>query len=183
MIGDGSVGKTSLRQRYMGQKFVTQYIMTIGADFAFREIKIDDKKLPDSIVRCQIWDLAGQVNFARVRDLYYTGSNGILLVYDCTNPTSYANIDNWLTEAHNNIGNIVPIVLIANKIDLREKFSDSISKKDGEKMAENISEKYFKGKIEVPYIETSAKTGENVDKAFQKLAQLVIYDLTKELES
>ena len=58
LIGDGNVGKTTLRERYMGHGFRSQYIMTIGADFAVREMKINNNKLADNVIRCQIWDLA-----------------------------------------------------------------------------------------------------------------------------
>ena len=178
LIGDGNVGKTTLRERYMGQGFRSQYIMTIGADFAVREMKINNNKLADNVIRCQIWDLAGQTNFMKVRELYYMGTHGIILVFDCTRPNSFINIDNWLQEAEKNIGTNVPIVLIANKKDLRDSVPNSISKEEGEKMAKKIAEKYFNNKIKVPYIETSAKTGENVDEVFKEVTQLIIENLT-----
>ncbi|MFX1513985.1 MAG: Rab family GTPase [Promethearchaeota archaeon] len=128
LLGDGAVGKTSLRERYLGKGFKSGYTMTIGADFAVKESNVDGNE-----IKFQIWDLAGQPRFSSVRELYYKGSVGGLLVYDCTRPESYQNLDGWIEELWKNNGRgKLPLVLIANKVDLREENPDSISPELGE---------------------------------------------------
>ena len=119
LLGDGAVGKTSIRNRYMGRGFKESHLMTIGADFAAvdKTVKYNDK---DYHVTFQIWDLAGQARFTEVRQRFYFGSLGGLLLFDITRPESFSNIPNWLNEIWKNSGTgAVPIVLIGNKSDLR----------------------------------------------------------------
>ena len=99
LLGDGAVGKTALRERYLGKEFTSSYLMTIGADFAVQKTLVKDKE-----VKFQIWDLAGQERFNSVRSLYYSGSHGALFVFDVTRPESYQNIINgWLPELKKHI--------------------------------------------------------------------------------
>ncbi|MHA2364962.1 MAG: Rab family GTPase [Candidatus Hodarchaeales archaeon] len=174
LTGDGATGKTSLRLRYMGLKFKSQYLMSIGADFALKEIQIQKGIHTGKYLKCQIWDLAGQPMFKRVRSLYYSGSHGAFLVYDVTRPETFENIINWLEEILRASGDPIPVILVANKIDLRPHVDHAISKKLGEELAKQISIHFLKNKMSVPLIETSAKTGENVQFGFQKLAEIVI---------
>ena len=73
LLGEGAVGKTALRQRYLGEGFKQSYAMTIGADFAVKRVTIDNQEFIS-----QIWDLAGQVRFSSVREVYYRGAAGAL---------------------------------------------------------------------------------------------------------
>ncbi len=167
LLGDMAVGKTSLRKRYLGEGFGVKYMVTIGADFSVKTVKIDDKE-----VRLQIWDLAGQRQFATVRSLYYGGSAGAILVYDVTNPQSYDNIPNWIAELlQNNDNKRVPLMLIGNKIDLRDKVTTrTLGRDDGEKLAEKLREEFE----EVYFFETSAKTGEGVKEAFDHFVRAML---------
>lgn len=174
LTGDGSVGKTALRQRYMGRGFKSQYMMTIGADFAIKDVETHSGKQVVQLIKCQIWDLAGQAGFKNVRALYYTGSHGALVVYDCTRVNSFESVYNWMQEIQKNAGSKIPVVLIANKIDLRNHADNALSTNEGQKMAQKLSEEFYNNKIIIPYIETSAKTGENVNLAFLKLTELII---------
>ena len=123
LLGDGAVGKTALRHRYLGEAFQQSYSMTIGADFAVKRVNIDG----DEIV-AQIWDLAGRTRFASVREVYYQGATGALLVYDITRSDTFESIPNWITELlENNKHKVVPMVLLGNKSDLRNKVEESIS--------------------------------------------------------
>ena len=79
LCGDGAVGKTAIRQRYLGKGFQSTYLMTIGADFAVKEVNIKFKETSYPI-KFQIWDLAGQPRFEAVRGLYYAGCLGALMV-------------------------------------------------------------------------------------------------------
>ncbi|MFX0207553.1 MAG: GTP-binding protein [Candidatus Hodarchaeota archaeon] len=166
LLGDGAVGKTALRSRFMGEGFTGDYIMTIGADFCVKSIEIGDTKF-----KFQIWDLAGQPRFVAVRDLYYTGCLGALVLFDLTRPKSYINLTNWIEELWKNNGaGSIPFVLIGNKNDLPYKFPSEY----GERYAAQASELTKELGFTIPYLETSAKTGENVEKAFELLAQEIL---------
>lgn len=162
LLGDGAVGKTSMRQQYLGKGFKEGYSMTIGADFCVKRVE-----LSNMVVTFQIWDLAGQQRFDVVREVYYRGSSGALLVFDVSNPRSFENLPSWLNElTKNNYDRIVPIVLIGNKTDLRGTVP-CLPKEAGQQYASALTS--WTG-FEVPYLETSAKTGLNVDQAFALLS-------------
>ncbi len=167
LLGDMAVGKTSLRKKYLGEGFNTKYMVTIGADFSVKSVLIDDRE-----VRLQIWDLAGQQQFATVRSLYYNGSSGAILVYDVTNPHSYENIPLWTKELlQNNDNKKIPLMLIGNKIDLRDTVrTTTVSKEEGEQLAEKLRKEFNI----VYFFETSAKTGEGVNEAFDYFVRSIL---------
>ena len=170
LIGDGGVGKTAIRERYLGKGFKSQYLLTIGADFAMRDDTINNTN-----VRYQIWDLAGQQRFDAVREVYYKGCVGALLVYDVTRPDSYFNTPKWINElwGHNGRGRI-PIVVVANKIDMRELSDDTVSPEQGRVFTERLTNLTKSEGFECHYIETSAKTGVNIENAFALLGTNVM---------
>jgi small GTP-binding protein len=172
LCGDGAVGKTALRETYLGKEFTSSYLMTIGADFAVQKTEVAGKE-----VKFQIWDLAGQERFNSVRSLYYQGSHGVLFVYDVTRPESYQNlVDGWLNELMKHTrGGPIPAVVLGNKIDLRNLDDPTHIRPDqGGDLVEKMSESLSNGELDIPYLETSAKTGENVQVAFKKLAEMII---------
>lgn len=176
LMGDGAVGKTSLRERYMGRPFQGTYMMTIGADFATKNTEIDGKE-----VKFQIWDLAGQPRFSSVRDIYYRGTTGALLVYDVTRQESFIDTPKWIEECFNSTGiGAVPIVILGNKIDLRDKVPNSLDTKYGIALAEEISKISAKKGFDATYIETSAMSGENVSLAFETLGRKIFVMLEKQ---
>lgn len=171
LIGDGAVGKTALRERYLGKGFAANYLMTIGADFAVNHMEVGSHS-----VKFQIWDLAGQERFGSVRSLYYSGSHGVIMIFDVTRAETYQNlIDGWVPELTKNLRTgPVPVVLLGNKIDLRN--PDDITHIQAEKggeLTKNLAKEYG-SKFEIPYLETSAKTGQNVKEAFTLLAEQII---------
>ena len=91
LIGDSGVGKTCILFRFSDDAFNTTFISTIGIDFKIKTIDINGKR-----VKLQIWDTAGQERFHTITTSYYRGANGIMLVYDITNPKSFDNITKWL---------------------------------------------------------------------------------------
>ncbi|MHA1995626.1 MAG: GTP-binding protein [Candidatus Hodarchaeales archaeon] len=162
LAGDGAVGKTSLRKQYLGLGFETDYLSTMGADFALHDTTVNDTH-----IRWQIWDLAGQPMFKDVVQAYYTKIFGGVIVYDVTRRQTFDNVEKWLNDIWKNSGRDrnVPIVLLANKIDLREEGAETVSSDEGKKLAE---------KLGVPFIETSAKSGEGVDAAFETLGKNIM---------
>lgn len=166
LIGDGAVGKTSLRQRFIGEKFSSSYLLTVGADFSIYGVTIDDKE-----VKFQLWDLAGQQRFAIVREGYYRGCVGCVAVYDVTRMDTFANVPRWIDEAFKHSGHgKVPIVLLGNKSDLRGIYPDSLSPVQGQQLADELTKK----SISCTYFDTSAKTGENVREAFIQLGRAIL---------
>jgi Ras-related protein Rab-1A len=173
LIGDAAVGKTSIRRKYLGEGFITSHIATIGVDFAQKYVHHNGKTH-----RLIIWDLSGQTSFESVRRHYYQGCSSLILVYSISDRESFDNASRWLVEAFKQMGKLPPTVIIANKIDLRPNYPKEIlvSTQEGEEFIE-----YFKEKLSVPsmFIETSAKTGENIQDAFGKLLELMIEHETK----
>jgi small GTP-binding protein len=172
LCGDGSVGKTALRHRYLGFGFKSQYMMTIGAEFSIKDVIWQNGPLAGSSTKAQIWDLAGQQRFSAVRPLYYIGSHAALLVYDVTVSNSFENLINWLKEIKTHVGTI-PVAVIGNKIDLRDFSDNPISTRMGAEFAKMVKQEFLNNTFDVPFVETSAKTGENVELAFKSLVEIV----------
>ena len=162
LAGDGAVGKTSLRKRYLGLGFETDYLSTMGADFALHDTAVEEVQ-----IRWQIWDLAGQPMFKDVVQAYYTKIFGGVIVYDITRRQTFENIEKWINDMweHSGREEKVPVVLLANKIDLRDEGAETVSTEEGQKLADSLG---------VPFIETSAKSGEGVNAAFAKLGKDIL---------
>lgn len=172
LIGDGAVGKTSLRRNYLGKAFRENYLMTIGADFSVKQVPYEDY-----IVSLQIWDLAGQPRFSEVRGAYYSNSYGAMVVFDVTRPNTFTNIDYWINEMIKyNDNKLIPLLIVGNKTDLRGTTPDEVQVDRTSAMtyAQVLSEW---GGIKVDYIETSAKSGQNVNSSFERLIDKIYYQM------
>lgn len=179
LIGDGGVGKTSLRRRFMGQSIETNYIETIGADLAIKNLKIEVNAnvIP---IQYQIWDLSGQYIFSGIRPLYYKGISGAIIVYDLTNRSSFDNVLNWLEEIRRKSEkNPIPLIILGNKNDTRNSVNTVIDTAEGELLAKKVGTIYYESTI--PYYETSAITGENVMPAFLKLADMILQKVNRKI--
>ena len=167
LIGDGAVGKTSIRRNYLGEDFTEGHIATIGVDLATKRVLFGE-----DIVKFIIWDLAGQPTFEKVRGHYYSGCNGICLVYSVTDRDSFDNASKWLVEAFKNMGPLPPTVIVGNKIDLRTSLDKKkfVTPEEGQQFT-----KYFIQKLGVPAIfrETSARTGANIMDTFEELLRMM----------
>lgn len=129
-----------------------------------------DDLIDGKSIRYQIWDLAGQQRFDAVREVYYKGCIGALLVYDVTRPDSYFNTPKWINELWTNNGRgRVPIIVVANKIDMRELSDDTVSSEQGRVFTDRLTNLTKPEGFACNFIETSAKTGINVDRAFEML--------------
>ena len=174
LLGDGAVGKTSIRTRYLGEGFTTKYSETIGADFALKFAKMTYKDNEERLMKYQIWDIAGQPRYTQVRSILFDRSDGGLLLFDISNHNSLLSTYDWL-KTYVQYAGIGACILVGNKSDLRqENVSNLVTQEEGRAMAKRLSDEF---KRPIPYIETSAKTGENVDKAFEILARTYL-DLT-----
>ncbi|MHA2363774.1 MAG: GTP-binding protein [Candidatus Hodarchaeales archaeon] len=175
LLGDGAVGKTSLRQTFMGKHFTDKYQETIGADFSMKtvDVSVDEKQYS---MKFQIWDLAGQQKFQTVRSVYYNGVRGVLVVFDLTRPETLENCKNWLADLRDHFVTSTPppVVLLGNKVDLRKNFPTALSSKEGQALAQFLPADYCNNMFDIPYYETSAKTGEMVEKAFLGLGEHII---------
>ena len=158
VLGDGAVGKTSLIRRFIDKTFKTDYKSTIGVSHLVKKYNLSDS----ITVTLNLWDLAGQEMFRSVRKMYFQGAEAAAIVYDVTRPETFEHLDDWMKEIEElrSNPNFVSI-LIGNKIDLERK----VSSEDGEAKAK---------KYNITFIETSAKEGANVDKAFGALCYLLI---------
>ncbi|KAK8798663.1 hypothetical protein WA158_007748 [Blastocystis sp. Blastoise] len=154
-LGDAAVGKTCLLLRYSSQTYVLTHIATIGVDFKIKNINIDGKA-----IKLQIWDTAGQDRFRTITVSYFRGANGMLLVYNITDKSSFQNVEMWMEQINKYAGDDVNIVLVGNKCDLESE--RQVSTQEGQ----NLANKYG-----IPFFETSAATGQNVNECFTKLAR------------
>ncbi|MFO7796538.1 MAG: GTP-binding protein [Promethearchaeati archaeon] len=158
IIGDPAVGKTSLVIRYVSNRFNKDYRSTIGTNIYSKEILLANNQK----VFLNLWDIAGQERWAKMREKYYYGSKGAIVVGDLTRPKTFEQIkDFWIQDIKKYLSEI-PIILIGNKNDLESK----VSLKTVEKLGNEINS--------IGEIITSAKTGENVEEAFKKLSEEII---------
>ena len=162
VLGEGAVGKTAIVTRFSHGFFRTDYKTTIGSQFAVKNVDIPRDDRDDVTVKLQIWDVAGQSRFQILRPMYYRGSSGGLLVFDVTRRRTFIVLEEWLDELHKAINKKIPLVLVANKTDLPDR------------VVEPSEGKEFAAKHGMPYIESSAKTGEGIVDIFQELAEVLV---------
>jgi len=155
LIGPAAVGKTSILTRFVHNKFKENYEYTMGVDYLSKEVEFSN-----NIARLTIWDIGGQERFKFLRNTFYKGANGALLIFDLSRAHSYEEMQEWIYEMKQLTYENIPFVLVGNKVDLVKDVGRFIDKVDIKKFAKN------EGSI---YIETSAKTGENVEGAFIEL--------------
>ncbi|MHA1169159.1 MAG: Rab family GTPase [Candidatus Hodarchaeales archaeon] len=175
LCGDGAVGKTALRKRFLGEGFSSNYLQTIGADFSAIDKEIDVPNVGVKKVKYQIWDLAGQPEFKGVRGAYYEGCFGALMIFDLTRPNSFENLSIWINELWKKSGRgKIPVVILGNKADLIAQFPEHVKPDIVKRFTDKLNEEVKQYKFTIPYLETSALTGKNVNEAFIKMGESVL---------
>ena len=160
LLGDAAVGKTSLVQRFVHNRFANSYLMTIGMEPSEKFVELDD----GTVVALSIWDLAGQERFRFIRHTFYKGARAALLVFDLTRNSTLENIEKWNKEFTNSCGKKALKILIGNKNDLKDQIA--VSEEECQAVNEKINSLYF--------IRTSALTGEHVNEAFLTIAKYLV---------
>ena len=163
ILGDSSVGKTSLLLQYADGYFPTIYVATIGIEYKVKKININGAD-----INLQIWDTAGEERFRSITQNYMKGADGILYVYDITQKSSFDNLKTWIRQSEE-ITEGFKKIIVGNKSDLENE--RRIQKETVQKFCD---ERNIKG------IEVSAKAGTKVSEAFETLAKLIIGDKSKD---
>ena len=156
LLGDSSVGKTSILLKYISNKFDDSSISTVGVDYMDKIIDYNKFK-----IKLQIWDTSGEEKFRTITKNFYRNADGLLVVFDLTKKESYDHIRSWINEAKEN-NDKLKTLLIGNKLDL----------KDERIVAIDVA-KQFAEKNNLKYIETSAKDGTNINESFQAIIDLL----------
>jgi len=157
ILGDSAVGKTSLINQFVESSFEDDYKPTLGANIIRKDVNIGNV---NAKVRLIMWDLAGQEKYNVIRSMYFQGCVGALLVFDLTRHNTFDNIKSkWLKDFKNYVKKEGAYILIGNKLDLNDQ--RVVTSEEGTNLAKEINASDF--------IETSAKYGENVEKAFKNL--------------
>ncbi|MFQ5918754.1 MAG: Rab family GTPase [Thermoplasmata archaeon] len=164
LAGEGAVGKTSLIRRYVYDEFEDKYTVTLGAKVTRKSLSIEDAQGRGTAhIDMAIWDVMGE-KFLRelLREAYFYGAQGILAVCDITRLETLEDLESWKASIEKVAGEI-PVIVLANKADLED-----------EAILDEATLRTFASGWDSSYFFTSAKTGENVEKAFVELAQRVL---------
>lgn len=153
IVGDASVGKSSIVAKYVDDYFNRDHLATIGVDFKVKNVSRSGKD-----VQLNIWDTGGQERFKSITKSYYNGAHGIVIVYDCTCEESFRNVGKWLQTVEESASDDIVRVLVANKAD-KDEFQ--VPMETGMDYADENNLHFF---------EWSAKTGLNIHDIFEKVS-------------
>ncbi|XP_039273853.1 ras-related protein Rab-27B-like isoform X2 [Styela clava] len=167
LLGDSGVGKTCFLHRYMEGEFRSRFTATVGVDFRLKKLEYDfpedDGEEVKKKIHLQIWDTAGQERYRSLTKAFFRDGMGFLLLFDVGNVETFHSVRDWLSEIKEEAYCENPdIILIGNKCDLENR---AVSEKQGQQLANELN---------VPYMETSAATGNNVTKAINTLLDMVM---------
>ena len=152
IIGDSGVGKSNILLRYINNVFSEEFKTTVGVEFFAKNIELNNY-----IYRIQIWDTAGQENFRSIARAYYKNSVCACIVYDITSHSSFESIQGWIDDCTKQTSKSILLLLIGNKNDLNN--MREVSYEEGQAFAKSHN---------MIFLETSAKTGDNISEIFEK---------------
>lgn len=159
IIGNTSVGKSSIIRRFCDDDYINHHISTIGVDFRVKTIDIDNYLY----AKLQIWDTSGQERFKTITSSYYRGSHGVIVVYDISDLQSFKDVKKWIKELINFTSPNIVLILVANKCDLKNK--RVVSFESGKELADSYG---------ILFIEVSSMSNININDIFYKLAKAVV---------
>lgn len=159
VIGDPAVGKGELLTKIATSQFEENYRPSLGVSISKVRIELDDY---DIFVTLVVWNISARTHFYVLHRLYFNGADGVILVFDTTRSSTFSNIKKWYNSTVKYCPSGVPRILIGNKIDLKDDRKILLLR------AEHLSEK-----LNAPYFEISALTGNNIDKVFRNLAEMI----------
>ena len=157
MVGDPAVGKTSLVMRYVQGFFQHDYKSTVGTQIMSKEVYVKGVT-----VKLSIWDIGGQEKFDTLAPAYYKGAAGGLAVFDLTRRETFDNVPKWISRVQKYASLNSPIIIVGNKSDLIDERQVSLDE------AMELADK-----LGFPYVEASAKSGKNVIKIFELIAEKI----------
>jgi len=162
LLGDSTVGKTSILIKYINDKFDDSAISTVGVDYMDKIITYKNLK-----IKLQIWDTSGEEKFRSITRNFYRNADGIFIVFDLTKKPTFDHVKNWISEAldHNDT---IKLVLIGNKLDLKNEIE----------VSNELASSYAK-RNNLKYFETSAKEGTNINVAFNTIIDLLFANKTE----
>jgi len=155
LLGDYSVGKTAIAQRYHADAFEHEYRPSIGVDILSRRLPLGQED-----VQLQIWDMSGQTEFRRLRQQYLEATDCALIIFDLTRRSSLDAVPSWVEESRE-FNPKLPAVLVGNKADMTETRTDA--EVEAARLAKSLRMLF--------YAETSAKSGDNIDQVFREVAK------------
>lgn len=158
LIGDSAVGKSCLLLRFADDNFTTSFVATIGIDFRIKTIELDGKR-----VKVQVWDTAGQERFRTITRAFYRGAMGVLLTYDITDTNTFNHVEHWIKNIRANAKEDIVIMLLGNKADMED--ARQVPTLRGAEVAQEHG---------IEFLETSAKSGLNVQEAFASLTRKIM---------
>uniref|UniRef100_A0A3B1JQR9 RAB42, member RAS oncogene family n=1 Tax=Astyanax mexicanus TaxID=7994 RepID=A0A3B1JQR9_ASTMX len=165
MLGDSTVGKSSMLKRYTEDQFLECINQTVGVDFYVHFLEVE----PGVRIKLQFWDTAGQERFRSVTRSYYRNSVGALLVFDLGNRASFERVREWHAEVREHVRpHAVLFVLVGHKSDREADGERVVGREEAEKLAAQLG---------APYVEASAKTGHDIQAPFELLTRRVYQGL------
>ena len=157
ILGESMVGKTSIINRYINDKFGERYLCTVGIDFQEKIVNKNNKK-----IKLQIWDTAGEERYRNITKNYFQACNGFIIAYSIGDNDSFEQVKYWIKQIAEMSDQKANCILVGNKCDLTER---EVEEEKGSKLAKSLGYKFF---------ETSAKLNLNIDEAFDGLIDEVL---------
>lgn len=166
IIGNSSVGKTSVLFRYADEQFTSQFVSTVGIDFKVKTIVKNGTR-----IKLQIWDTAGQERYRTITTAYYRGALGFLLMYDITNEESFNAVQDWSTQIRTYGWENAQVILVGNKQDMEH---ERVIPNRGQELANQLGFEFY---------EVSAKSGNNVPQVFDRLVDMICENMGDQLDN